>query len=172
LRSFRDKQGSEGKASVTESWPRDLADTRAGELSHLDITVPNPARMWNYWLGGKDNFSVDRDMADKVQQALPSVREIARAMRRFLIDAVHRIAADHGVRQFLDIGAGLPTAENTHEVAQRAAPESRIVYADNDRCKSGCAHLGMPEHAIQLFRCLCLSRNKGPEPLPTRTGGW
>ena len=88
--------------------------------------------MWNYWLGGKDNFAADRELAERVLEAMPSMPLIARAARLFLIDAVHQLAAEHGVRQFLDIGTGLPTADNTHDVAQRAAPESRIVYVDHD----------------------------------------
>ena len=88
--------------------------------------------MWNYWLGGKDNFAADRELAERVLQIMPSMPLIARAARLFLIDAVHQLATVHGVRQFLDIGTGLPTADNTHDVAQRAAPDSRIVYVDHD----------------------------------------
>ena len=82
--------------------------------------------------GGKDNFAADREMAGRVVAAMPSVPAGARAARRFLAESVATLAADHGVRQFLDIGTGLPAADNTHEVAQRVAAESRIVYADND----------------------------------------
>src|SRR5947208_15570582 len=88
--------------------------------------------MWTYWLGGKDNFAADRQAAERVLEVMPSLPLIARAARLFLIDAVHQLAAEHGIRQFLDIGTGLPTADNTHDVAQRAAPGSRIVYADYD----------------------------------------
>jgi O-methyltransferase involved in polyketide biosynthesis len=88
--------------------------------------------MWNYWLGGKDNFAPDREAAERVLQVMPSMPLIARAARLFLIDAVHQLADRHGIRQFLDIGTGLPTADNTHDVAQRVAPESRIVYVDHD----------------------------------------
>jgi SAM-dependent methyltransferase len=98
----------------------------------FDPTVPNPARMWNYWLGGKDNFPADRAAAEIVIAAFPVLPSIARATRQFLGDAVQRLAGRCGVRQFLDIGAGLPTADNTHEVAQRVAPDSRVVYVDND----------------------------------------
>jgi O-methyltransferase involved in polyketide biosynthesis len=93
--------------------------------------VANPARVWNYWLGGKDNFAADREAADKAMEAMPAMPLIARMARRFLGDAVRQLA-DGGIRQFLDIGTGLPTADNTHEVAQRAAPDSRIVYVDYD----------------------------------------
>ena len=108
------------------------ARTDGSKLPPFDPSVPNPARMWNYWLGGKDNFAADREAAERVLEAMPSLPLIARAARLFLIDAVHQLAAEHGVRQFLDIGTGLPTADNTHDVAQRAAPESKIVYVDYD----------------------------------------
>ena len=98
----------------------------------FDTHVPNPARIWNYWVGGKDNFAADREAADKVLEAMPAMPLIARLARRFLIDVVYQMAADYGIRQFLDIGTGLPTADNTHDVAQRTAPESRIVYVDHD----------------------------------------
>ena len=99
--------------------------------------------MWNYWLGGKDNFAADRDAAERVLEVMPSLPMIARAARLFLIDVVHQPAAGHGVRQFLDIGTGLPTAGNTHDVAQHAAPESRIVYVDYDPV--------VPSHARALL---------------------
>ena len=98
----------------------------------LDTSVPNPAPIWNYWVGGKDNFAADREAADKVLEAMPAMPLIARLVRRFLIDVVYQLADEYGIRQFLDIGTGLPTADNTHDVAQRAAPESRIVYVDHD----------------------------------------
>jgi S-adenosyl methyltransferase len=98
----------------------------------LDTTVSHSARIWNYWLGGKDNYAVDREAGDKVAAMLPSIVAQARADRAFLGRAIRYLAGDEGVRQFLDIGTGLPTADNTHQVAQRVAPESRIVYADND----------------------------------------
>ena len=97
----------------------------------LDTSVANAARMWNYWIGGKDNFSADRAAAEQVLEAMPALPLVARMLRRFLITAVDELTAA-GVRQFLDIGTGLPTADNTHDVAQRAAPDSRIVYVDHD----------------------------------------
>jgi hypothetical protein len=87
--------------------------------------------VWNVWLGGTDNFPVDRELAGRIQAAMPSMPLIARFARLFLADAVHRLS-ELGVRQFLDIGSGVPTADNTHQVAQRLAPESRVVYADRD----------------------------------------
>ncbi|GAA3376266.1 SAM-dependent methyltransferase [Streptomyces sannanensis] len=94
--------------------------------------IAHNARVWNYWLGGKDNYPVDRAVGDQVTGMYPSIGEVARADRAFLGRAVRYLAAEAGIRQFLDIGTGLPTAENTHEVAQRVAPESRIAYVDND----------------------------------------
>ena len=108
-------------------------ETAAGRPApKLDTTVSHSARIWNYWLGGKDNYAVDRAAGDKVAAMLPSIVAQARADRAFLGRAVRYLAGEAGVRQFLDIGTGLPTADNTHEVAQRVAPQSRIVYADND----------------------------------------
>ena len=106
----------------------------------FDTSVPHPARVYDYWLGGKDNFAADRQVAEDVLRVMPVMAHVARGCRLFLSTVVHHLAADVGIRQFLDIGTGLPTANNTHSVAQRVAPEARIVYVDNDRCKSGCAH--------------------------------
>ncbi|HXL95470.1 MAG TPA: SAM-dependent methyltransferase, partial [Streptosporangiaceae bacterium] len=102
------------------------------ELPQFDTRVPNPARMWNYWLGGKDNFAADRDAAQGFIRVLPTMPAIARLARQFQAHAVHSLAADYGVRQFLDIGAGLPSVDNTHQVAQDVAPTARIVYVDHD----------------------------------------
>ncbi len=102
-----------------------------GELPGFDTSVANAARMWNYWIGGKDNFRADREAGDQVLEAMPALPLVARMLRRFLVTTVDELTAA-GVRQFLDIGTGLPTADNTHDVAQRAAPESRIVYVDHD----------------------------------------
>jgi hypothetical protein len=105
---------------------------REGKLDAIDTTVAQPARRYNYWLGGKDNFAVDRESGDLIAKTFPTVRTAAIENRRFLQRAVRFLAAEAGIRQFLDIGTGLPTADNTHEVAQRIAPESRVVYVDND----------------------------------------
>src|ERR1700754_3840175 len=102
------------------------------QVSTLDTSVPHSARVWNYWLGGKDNFAVDREAGDRVRAVFPAIVDNARAQRAFLGRAVRHLAADRGVRQFLDLGTGLPTADNTHEIAQSVAPESRVVYVDND----------------------------------------
>ena len=104
----------------------------AQELRDIDASVPHSARIWNYWLGGKDNFAADREAGDEFLTVYPGQRDKARAVRHFLARAVRYLVDEAGVRQFLDVGTGLPTADNTHEVAQRLAPESRIVYVDND----------------------------------------
>ena len=95
-------------------------------------TIPNPARVYDALLGGKDNYAADRAVADKLAAAKPSLRANVRANRAYLGRVVRYLAAEAGVRQFLDLGTGLPSLDNTHEVAQRVAPDSRIVYVDND----------------------------------------
>jgi hypothetical protein len=100
-------------------------------LSNFDITRPHIARIYDYWLGGKDNFEVDREAAELALAATPTIVPGVRANRRFLGRAVRAMAAE-GVRQFLDIGTGIPASNNTHEVAQEVAPQSRVVYVDND----------------------------------------
>jgi O-methyltransferase involved in polyketide biosynthesis len=111
-----------------------MADTADDDprVCQVDTTVPASARIWNYWLGGKDYFTVDRHAGDEFLQIYPEMRNVARAVRGFLGRAVTYLAAEAGIRQFLDIGTGLPTVDNTHQVAQRAASESKIVYVDND----------------------------------------
>ena len=98
----------------------------------IDITVAHPARVYDFWLGGKDNFEADREAAAQMIEVLPNILPGVRANRAFLRRAVQYLAGEAGIRQFLDIGTGLPTAENTHEVAQSIAPEARVVYVDND----------------------------------------
>ncbi|MBG0562412.1 SAM-dependent methyltransferase [Actinoplanes aureus] len=98
----------------------------------LNVDVPHSARVWNYWLGGKDNFAADRAVGDQVRAVFPEIVDAARQTRAFLHRAVTHLAGDAGIRQFLDVGTGLPTADNTHEVAQQVAPEARIAYVDND----------------------------------------
>ena len=116
---------------MTQDSPGAIKDGATGKLPDFDTSVANAARMWNYWIGGKDNFGADRAAGDYVLAAMPALPLVARMLRRFLITTVDELTAA-GVRQFLDIGTGLPTADNTHDVAQRAAPESRIVYVDPD----------------------------------------
>ncbi|MFD8570836.1 SAM-dependent methyltransferase [Streptomyces sp. NPDC059639] len=98
----------------------------------IDTSRPHTARIWNYWLGGKDNYPVDEEAGRQIRALHPGIVDYAQADRAFLGRAVRHLTADRGIRQFLDIGTGLPTADNTHEVAQRIAPEARIVYVDND----------------------------------------
>ena len=101
-------------------------------MPDFDTSVPHIARVYDYWLGGKDNFAADRELGEQTLAAYPNLVYSVRANRAFLARAVRFLAAEMGIRQFLDIGTGIPTASNTHEVAQRVAPQSRIVYVDND----------------------------------------
>src|SRR3984957_15279771 len=98
----------------------------------IDVSVAHPARVYDYWLGGKDNFAADRVAAEQVLQAKPGIRANVRANRRFLARAVQFLTAEAGLTQFLDIGTGIPAASNTHEGAQSVRPEARVVYVDND----------------------------------------
>ncbi|MGV9376167.1 SAM-dependent methyltransferase [Nonomuraea sp. NPDC003707] len=107
--------------STTDRWPPEI-----------DTTVAHSARVWNYWLGGKDHYAVDREVGDRLSRINPDIAFTARADRAFLHRSVRHLVAEAGVRQFLDIGTGLPTAGNTHEIAQSLAPETRVVYVDND----------------------------------------
>jgi hypothetical protein len=107
------------------------ADAVAGDSLSFDTSVAHPARIYNYWLGGKDNYEADRAAAEQAIAVTPDILPGVRANRAFLRRAVEFVAGQ-GIRQFLDVGTGLPTADNTHEVAQQIAPESRIVYVDND----------------------------------------
>jgi S-adenosyl methyltransferase len=113
----------------SESW---LAAAAADQPVQIDTTVAHPARVYDYWLGGKDNFAADREAAERVLAVTPGLRYRVRANRAFLARVARYLAAEAGIRQFLDIGTGIPSANNTHEVAQQAAPDSRIVYVDND----------------------------------------
>ncbi|WP_028927014.1 SAM-dependent methyltransferase [Pseudonocardia acaciae] len=98
----------------------------------IRFDVPHSARIWNYWMGGKDNYPVDREAGDAAVAVYPDIATEAKQSRQFLIRAVRYLAGERGIRQFLDVGTGLPTMQNTHEVAQSVAPDSRIVYVDND----------------------------------------
>jgi O-methyltransferase involved in polyketide biosynthesis len=118
------------RQDVSAGWQG--GDTAAAEPPSFDITRAHPARVYDYWLGGKDNYEADREAAENFIEVMPNILAGVRANRAFLRRAVHYLAGESGIRQFLDIGTGLPTAENTHEMAQTIAPESRIVYVDND----------------------------------------
>jgi hypothetical protein len=116
---------------MAENWPH-ADDLEEDPQVTLDTSVAHPARVYDYWLGGKDNFAADREAAEQVIAANPNVLPGVRANRAFLGRAVRYLTGEAGIRQFLDLGTGLPTAENTHQVAQATAPDARIVYADND----------------------------------------
>jgi len=117
---------------VAGDWPQDSSETSGAALGSLDTSVPHIARVYDYWLGGKDNFAADREAAEQVIAAYPGILRDVRAQRAFLANAVAYLAGVAGIRQFLDIGTGIPTANNTHEVAQGAEPRCRVVYVDND----------------------------------------
>ncbi|MFI1352766.1 SAM-dependent methyltransferase [Streptomyces sp. NPDC020898] len=112
--------------------PTPSAGTGARPRAHIDTSKPHSARFWNYFVGGKDNYEVDREIGDHIKEIFPGLVDVAVTSRHFLGRAVRYLADERGVRQFLDVGTGLPTADNTHEVAQRAARDARIVYVDND----------------------------------------
>jgi O-methyltransferase involved in polyketide biosynthesis len=114
------------------SAPKTPGVAGARSIYGFDARVAHPARIYDYWLGGKDNFEADRIAGEETIAAYPAIRASARANRAFLARTVRYLAAEQGIRQFLDLGTGLPTASNTHEVAQSVAPASRIVYVDND----------------------------------------
>jgi O-methyltransferase involved in polyketide biosynthesis len=116
-------------AAVAEPTGRDPGGTPP---PGLDVSTAHPARVWNYWLGGRDYYAADRAAGEQLNREFPHLAQTARAERAFLVRAVRFLAGPARIRQFLDIGAGLPAGGNTHEIAQRIAPEARIVYADND----------------------------------------
>ena len=116
---------------MPETGGTDAAGTQQSP-PEINTNVPQSARVYDYWLGGKDNFPADRALGEAIAQALPSIRTQVRAQRAFLGRAVRYLAADAGVRQFLDVGTGIPSAGNVHDVAQEIAPESRVLYVDND----------------------------------------
>src|SRR5580692_6194028 len=126
-RKARSVSSTDGPANLG-----DAHDPAGPDLASFDTGVAHPARVYNYWLGGKDNYEADRQAAEQAVAANPNILPGVRANRAFLRRAVEYLAGEAGIRQFLDIGTGLPTAENTHEVAQAIAPDTRIVYVDND----------------------------------------
>jgi S-adenosyl methyltransferase len=110
----------------------DRRDSDQPSTPKLDTEVPHSARIWNYWQGGKDHYLIDRQVGDQIIATNPHIEEIARAQRYFLVRAVRYLAAEAGIRQFLDVGTGLPTADNTHNIAQQVDPSCRVVYVDHD----------------------------------------
>jgi S-adenosyl methyltransferase len=140
-------------------------DSDASSFPEIGTDRPQSARIYNYWLGGKDHYPVDREMGEQIRAVLPGIPEMARCQRAFLVRVVTFLAREVGIRQFLDIGTGLPTANNTHEVAQAVAPESRIVYVDNDPIVLYTLELCSPAQA----------RARPPTSTPTcatPTGSW
>jgi trans-aconitate methyltransferase len=115
---------------VSEEWLK--AASRPIKAADVDSSVPNVARVWNYLVGGRDNFEADRKAARQLVAAAPVMKQMVPASRAFLRRAVTYLVAEAGIRQFLDIGTGMPTAGNTHEVAQAVDPSCRVVYVDND----------------------------------------
>ncbi|GAA1778506.1 SAM-dependent methyltransferase [Actinomadura chokoriensis] len=103
-----------------------------GPEAKINTDVPQSARIWNYWLGGTDNYEIDRIAGDQYVSLYPGIVPIARAGRYFMDRAIRFLVLERGIRQFMDCGTGLPTVDNTHEMAQRAAPDARVVYVDND----------------------------------------
>jgi hypothetical protein len=116
---------------VTGEWFRGISPSREVPLE-FDTSVAHPARVYDYWLGGKDNFAADREAGERVIAAQPAILVGVRANRAFLGRAVRYLATEAGIEQFLDLGTGIPTANNTHEVAQAVLPSARVVYVDND----------------------------------------
>ena len=113
-------------------WYEGVVSADNAALGDIDTSVAHPARVYDYWLGGKDNFAVDREAAEEVLRARPAIRLNVRSNRAFLARSVRYLADEQGLRQFLDIGTGIPSASNTHEVAQSVSPGARVVYVDND----------------------------------------
>jgi hypothetical protein len=109
-------------------------------MGDIDTSVPVSARIWNYWMGGTDHYQVDAEAGQQFAELYPGITDMARASRLFLVRTVTYLATEAGIRQFLDIGPGLPSGENTHQVAQRAAAGARVVYVDNDHRLSGSVH--------------------------------
>lgn len=138
---------------MTDEWLRKA--TRPVRIARVDATAPNVARVWNYLVGGPDNFEADRTAVREAMALAPVVADVAPASRAFLRRVVRFLAAEAGIRQFLDIGSGIPTAGGTHELAQAVDPASRIVYVDNDPVVSAHARalvLSRPEGVVSYLQ--------------------
>ena len=120
-------------APASRPWMSGLEPGDGDSAGRLDTSVADPARVYSVWLGGKDHFPADRKAVEEVMRLRPQVVASARANRAFLARVVRYLAAEAGIRQFLDVGTGLPCPDNTHQVAQEVAPECRVVYCDNDQ---------------------------------------
>jgi S-adenosyl methyltransferase len=127
---MRSRSGNGQGVAVSEDWLKGVS--RPLRAAQVDPTVPNVARVWNYLVGGRDNFEADRQAARQLVAVAPVMAQVATVSRAFLRRAITYLAAEAGIRQFLDIGTGIPTAGNTHEVAQAVDPFCRVVYVDND----------------------------------------
>ena len=138
--AFRQETARPGSRDQQRTMTQPSLSPAADRTPRFDPGVAHPARVYNVWLGGKDGLAADRKAAAEVAACRPEVVVGARANRAFLARAVRYLASQQGVRQFIDIGPGLPAPGNTHDVAQAIAPDSKIVYVDSDRYKSGCAH--------------------------------
>jgi hypothetical protein len=125
----------------------DPEDVRGWPVN-LRVDRPHPARIYDYLLGGKDNFAADRSAAEEGLLTNPNGKVTARENRAFMRRVVRYLVTEAGIRQFLDVGTGLPTSPNVHEIAQSVAPDSKIVYVDNDCCKSGCAQTRWTGQAV------------------------
>ena len=133
---------------------KDGTEERLQRLPDSYFRQPSPARVWNYWSGGKDYYQIDREVGDVVVELYPGILDMAKTSREFLIRAVRHLAGELGIRQFLDLGAGLPAEENTHQVAQAISPGSRVVYVDNDPIVLAHARAlltSAPEEGISTF---------------------
>jgi len=147
-------------AGIAANQPQD----REGELPGFDTGVAHIARVQDYWLGGKENFAVDREAGDEGIAALPDMVASVRNTRAFLARTVRYLAGEAGIRQFLDIGTGLPAANNTHEVAQSVAPDARVVYVDNDPIVFAYARALLDSHPLGATAYLDADLH-GPESL-------
>ncbi|MDJ1134305.1 SAM-dependent methyltransferase [Streptomyces iconiensis] len=123
-----------------------MTDAHDEQSAQISTTEPHSARIWNYWLGGKDHYEVDRVAGEQFREAFPGIVDNARAFRHFLARAIRHLAGEAGIDQFLDVGTGLPTVDNTHQVAQRVNPAARIVYVDNDPLVLLHAHALLTSH--------------------------
>jgi len=142
-------------------------------LSEIDTTTPHPARMYDALLGGKDNYAADRQAVHQLLNAAPEARDSARANRAFLQRAVRFLSAEAGIRQFIDVGTGIPSGGNVHEIA---ASGTKVAYVDNDHCKLGCAHARWDahatwsEHEMEALRASLSAQRSTPEPPALHVG--
>ena len=151
-----------------------LPATDAGRQGdHIYTVTPNAARRYDYWLGGKDNFPADRASGDAIEQRYPAIRCTAIANRAFLQRAVRYLAHDAGIRQFLDVGAGIPTSPNVHEIAQTISQDARVVYVDNDPVVGTHARARMTDELVPRYDDVHRRRPPGTRHAtdPSRVGG-